>query len=186
MRGADAVALALLLVEGEQVGGDLRGESLPVEKQAGAAVMSGTLNKTGAFSFRATQVGSETALAQIIRLVEEAQASKAPIQKLADWVAGHFILGVHALALAVFLFWFFAGFDLWFSPDIKNTNGVKLSEAVVITFTTSLAAYVPKAEFIYDAKVFPNPFRPLTDPTATISYELNKPANVNIKIYNIY
>ena len=94
----------------------LTGESLPVEKQAGAAVMSGTLNKTGAFSFRATQVGSETALAQIIRLVEEAQASKAPIQKLADWVAGHFILGVHALALTVFVFWFLAGYRLFFDP----------------------------------------------------------------------
>ena len=94
----------------------LTGESLPVEKQAGAAVMSGTLNKTGAFRFRATQVGSETALAQIIRLVEEAQASKAPIQKLADWVAGHFILGVHALALTVFVFWFLAGYRLFFDP----------------------------------------------------------------------
>ena len=94
----------------------LTGESLPVEKQAGAAVMSGTLNKTGAFSFRATQVGSETALAQVIRLVEEAQASKAPIQKLADWVAGHFILGVHALALTVFVFWFLAGYRLFFDP----------------------------------------------------------------------
>ena len=90
------------------------GESLPVEKRAGDDVIGGTLNKTGAFSFRATRVGAETALAQIIKLVEEAQATKAPIQKLADRVAGHFILGVHALALAVFLFWFFVGFDLWF------------------------------------------------------------------------
>jgi Cu+-exporting ATPase len=92
----------------------LTGESLPVEKQAGAVVMGGTLNKTGAFRFRATKVGSETALAQIIRLVEEAQASKAPIQKLADWVAGHFILGVHILALAVFVFWFLLGYRLFF------------------------------------------------------------------------
>ena len=94
----------------------LTGESLPVEKQVGAVVMGGTLNKTGAFRFRATRVGSETALAQIIRLVEDAQASKAPIQRLADWVAGHFILGVHALALAVFVFWFLAGYRLFFDP----------------------------------------------------------------------
>ena len=94
----------------------LTGESLPVEKQAGAVVMGGTLNKTGTFRFRATKVGSETALAQIIRLVEEAQASKAPIQKLADLVAGHFILGVHALALAVFVFWFLLGYRLFFDP----------------------------------------------------------------------
>ena len=94
----------------------LTGESVPVEKQTGDVVMGGTLNKTGAFRFRATKVGRETALAQIIRLVEDAQASKAPIQKLADWVAGHFILGVHALALAVFVFWFLVGYRLFFDP----------------------------------------------------------------------
>src|SRR3990172_8993832 len=95
------------------------GESIPVEKRAGDEVIGGTLNKTGAFSFRATRVGAETALSQIIRLVEEAQTTKAPIQALADRVAVHFILAVHALALAVFLFWFFVGFDLWFSPDSR-------------------------------------------------------------------
>ena len=95
------------------------GESLPVEKRAGDDVIGGTLNKTGAFSFRATRVGAETALSQIIKLVEEAQTTKAPIQALADRVAGHFILGVHALALAVFLFWFFVGFDLWFTADSR-------------------------------------------------------------------
>ena len=94
----------------------LTGESLPVEKQAGATVMGGTLNKTGAFRFRATRVGSDTALAQIIRLVEDAQASKAPIQRLADWVAGHFILGVHVLALGVFAFWFLVGYQRFFDP----------------------------------------------------------------------
>ena len=95
----------------------LTGESLPVEKRAGDTVIGGTLNKTGAFKFEATKVGADTALAQIIKLVEDAQASKAPIQKLADWVAGHFILGVHMLAVAVFVFWFFAGYELYFDPD---------------------------------------------------------------------
>ena len=80
------------------------GESLPVEKSVGDDVIGGTMNKTGAFRFRATRIGAETSLAQIIRLVEEAQMTKAPIQALADKVAGHFILAVHALALAVFLF----------------------------------------------------------------------------------
>jgi P-type Cu+ transporter len=75
------------------------------------------MNKTGAFRFKATKVGSETALAQIIKLVENAQASKAPIQKLADWVAGHFILGVHILAVLVFVFWFFFGFRTFFDPN---------------------------------------------------------------------
>jgi Cu+-exporting ATPase len=94
----------------------LTGESMPVEKRAGDAVIGGTMNKTGSFAFSATRVGKETALAQIIRLVEDAQASKAPIQKLADWVAGHFILGVHLLAVVVFLFWFFFGYQMYFDP----------------------------------------------------------------------
>jgi Cu+-exporting ATPase len=95
----------------------LTGESLPVEKKTSDNVIGGTLNKTGAFKFTATKVGADTALAQIIRLVEDAQASKAPIQKLADWVAGHFILGVHVLALLVFVFWFFQGYWAFFDPD---------------------------------------------------------------------
>ncbi len=94
----------------------LTGESLPVEKKTGDPVIGGTLNKTGAFKFEATHVGKETALAQIIKLVEDAQASKAPIQKLADWVAGHFILGVHLLAVLVFVFWFFFGYRMYFDP----------------------------------------------------------------------
>ena len=95
----------------------LTGESLPVEKKIGDNVIGGTMNKTGAFRFVATKVGADTALAQIIKLVEDAQASKAPIQKLADWVAGHFILGVHVLALLVFVFWFFVGYRLFFDPS---------------------------------------------------------------------
>ena len=94
----------------------LTGESIPVEKKVGDEVIGGTINKTGAFRFEATKVGKETALAQIIQLVENAQATKAPIQKLADLVAGHFILGVHLLALVVFAFWFFVGYDLFFTP----------------------------------------------------------------------
>jgi len=97
----------------------ITGESIPVEKKAGDEVIGGTINKTGAFTFRATRVGKDTALAQIIKLVEDAQTTKAPIQKLADKVAGHFIMGVHALALAVFLFWFFAGYALWFVPESR-------------------------------------------------------------------
>ncbi|MFN4218944.1 MAG: heavy metal translocating P-type ATPase [Candidatus Bipolaricaulia bacterium] len=95
----------------------ITGESMPVEKKVGDEVIGGTMNKTGSFQFRATKVGKETALAQIIKLVEDAQTSKAPIQKLADWVAGHFILGVHALALIVFLFWFFVGYQYFFDPN---------------------------------------------------------------------
>jgi len=97
----------------------ITGESIPVEKKTGDEVIGGTMNKTGAFKFRATRVGADTALAQIIKLVEDAQTTKAPIQKVADKVAGSFILGVHALSLLVFLFWFFVGYSLWFVPDSR-------------------------------------------------------------------
>jgi P-type Cu+ transporter len=119
------------------------GESLPVEKKAGDTVIGGTMNRTGAFRFRATQVGRETALAQIIKLVEDAQATRAPIQKLADAVAGHFILGVHVLALAVFVFWFFIGFDLWFDPDSRLVlTPYKLTEVGVFGFALLLSVAV--------------------------------------------
>jgi len=121
----------------------LTGESLPVEKKAGDAVIGGTINRTGAFKFKATRVGKETALAQIIKLVEDAQASKAPIQKLADWVAGHFILGVHLLAVAVFLFWFFFGYNLFFDPNSSFIlSPYKLGEIGVFGFSLLLSVTV--------------------------------------------
>ena len=121
----------------------LTGESLPVEKKAGDAVIGGTINRTGAFKFKATRVGKETALAQIIKLVEDAQASKAPIQKLADWVAGHFILGVHLLAVAVFLFWFFFGYNLFFDPNSSfMLSPYKLGEIGVFGFSLLLSVTV--------------------------------------------
>ncbi|MEW5897596.1 MAG: heavy metal translocating P-type ATPase [Bacillota bacterium] len=95
----------------------ITGESIPVEKKPGDEVIGATINKTGSFKFEATRVGRDTALARIIRLVEDAQATKAPVQKLADFVAGHFIAGVHVLALIVFLFWFFYGYHAFFRPD---------------------------------------------------------------------
>ncbi|MBN1665763.1 MAG: copper-translocating P-type ATPase, partial [Anaerolineales bacterium] len=85
----------------------LTGESLPVEKGPGDPVIGATLNKLGLLKFEATKVGRETALAQIIRLVEEAQGSKAPIQKLADQVSAVFVPIVVLIALATFLTWYF-------------------------------------------------------------------------------
>ena len=85
----------------------LTGESMPVEKKAGEAVIGATINKLGFIKFEATKVGKETALAQIIRLVEEAQGSKAPIQKLADNVSEVFVPIVIGIALVTFLVWYF-------------------------------------------------------------------------------
>lgn len=87
----------------------LTGESLPVEKGPGDPVIGATLNKTGAFTFTATKVGRETMLAQIIRLVQEAQGSKAPIQRLADRVASYFVPAVMGIALATLGAWLLLG-----------------------------------------------------------------------------
>jgi P-type Cu+ transporter len=82
------------------------GESLPVKKQIGDEVIGATINKTGSFKFRATRIGKDTFLAQIVKMVQDAQGSKAPIQKLADEVTGWFVPAVIAVALATFLIWF--------------------------------------------------------------------------------
>ncbi len=87
----------------------LTGEPMPVAKKPGDEVIGGTLNTTGSITFRATRVGKETALGQIVQLVEDAQATKAPIQKLADRVAGVFVPIVIALAIAAFVGWFSLG-----------------------------------------------------------------------------
>jgi len=85
------------------------GESVPVSKEVGDPVIGATVNTTGAFTMRATRVGAETALAQIIKLVQEAQTSKAPIQRLADLVASYFVPVVVFLAIITFVMWFVLG-----------------------------------------------------------------------------
>jgi len=89
----------------------LTGESIPVEVNAGDEVIGGTINKSGWFKFEATKVGVDTALAQIVNLVEEAQGSKAPIQRLADRVAAYFVPAVLGIGIITFIIWYFAGPD---------------------------------------------------------------------------
>jgi Cu+-exporting ATPase len=84
----------------------ITGESVPVRKKAGDEVIGATINKTGSFRFEAIKVGKDTALAQIIKLVQEAQGSKAPIQRLADIIAGYFVPIVISIAIATFVVWF--------------------------------------------------------------------------------
>ena len=87
----------------------ITGESIPVEKKEGDEVIGATINKTGSFQFEATKVGKNTTLAQIIRLVEEAQGSKAPIQRLADVIASYFVPIVIGIATATFIIWYLVG-----------------------------------------------------------------------------
>ncbi|MHB8844186.1 MAG: heavy metal translocating P-type ATPase [Nitrospirota bacterium] len=87
----------------------LTGESLPVEKKMGDTVIGATINKTGSFTFEATKVGKDTMLSQIIRMVQEAQGSKAPIQRLADYISSLFVPTVISIGLVTFLLWFFLG-----------------------------------------------------------------------------
>ncbi|MBL7055984.1 heavy metal translocating P-type ATPase [Candidatus Woesearchaeota archaeon] len=87
----------------------ITGESIPVEKSNGSKVVGATINKTGSFKFKATKVGSETALAQIVKMVEEAQGSKAPIQKLADIISSYFVPVVVSIAIISSIIWYFLG-----------------------------------------------------------------------------
>ncbi|MGH8071846.1 MAG: heavy metal translocating P-type ATPase [Candidatus Entotheonellia bacterium] len=104
----------------------LTGESLPVEKRAGDTVIGATLNKTGSFVFEATKVGRDTTLAQIVRLVEEAQGSKAPMQRLADTISGYFVPVVLVLAALTFVGW------LLFGPAPALTMALTAAIAVLI------------------------------------------------------
>src|SRR5512143_2085269 len=108
VRPGDRIPVDGRVLEGRSAADEslLTGESLPVEKGPGDEVVGGTLNGAGAFRFEATKVGRDTALAQIVRLVQEAQASRAPIQRLADAIAGVFTPVVISIAIAAFVLWF--------------------------------------------------------------------------------
>ncbi|AEJ20622.1 heavy metal translocating P-type ATPase [Gracilinema caldarium] len=116
----------------------LTGESLPVEKQAGDEVTGASLNKNGAITIRATRVGQDTVLAQIIRLMEQAQADKAPIARLADQVSAYFVPIVIGIALVSALLWFIAGEGLVFAMSI-------LISVLVIACPCALGLATPTA-----------------------------------------
>lgn len=96
----------------------LTGESIPVEKHIGDKVVGASINKNGSIKFKATKVGSDTALAQIIKLVEDAQGSKAPIAKMADIVSGYFVPIVFAIAIAASIAWYLSGESAVFALTI--------------------------------------------------------------------
>ncbi len=117
----------------------LTGESLPVEKGPGDAVMGGTINRLGLIRFEATKVGRETALAQIIRLVEEAQGSKAPIQKLADSISAIFVPAVIAIALLTFVAWLVFGPPLPVNAEMSAVTRALIATVAVLVIACPCA-----------------------------------------------
>src|SRR6266498_2229278 len=111
VRPGEKVPVDGVIVEGSSAVDEsmLTGESLPASKKTGDEVIGATINKTGAFKFRATKVGKDTALAQIVKMVQDAQNSKAPIARLADTVSGYFVPVVMILAVWTFVIWFVIG-----------------------------------------------------------------------------
>jgi P-type Cu+ transporter len=121
------------------------GESLAVKKQLGDEVIGATINKTGSFRFRATRVGKDTFLAQIVKMVQDAQASKAPIQKLADQVTGWFVPVVIAIALATFIIWFNAMGNFTLAT-------VTMVEVLIIACPCALGLATPTAVMVGTGK----------------------------------
>ncbi len=111
VRPGEKVAVDGVIIEGSSAIDEsmVTGESMPVEKKVGDAVIGATINTMGAFKFKATKVGKDTFLAQVIQLVEQAQASKAPIQKIVDLVTSYFVPAVLGIAAITFFVWWFFG-----------------------------------------------------------------------------
>jgi P-type Cu+ transporter len=99
----------------------ITGESIPVEKTVGRQIIGATINKTGSFTFKATKVGKDTVLSQIIKFVQDAQGSKAPIQKLADKISAYFVPTVLLIGILAFVFWFLTGQSFIFALTIMIT-----------------------------------------------------------------
>ena len=125
----------------------ITGESVPVDKAPGSQVVGATINTSGSFKFRATRVGSETVLAGIIRLVEEAQGSKAPVQRLADVIAGYFVPAVFATAAATFVLWLLLGPEPSFDIALLNFIAV-----LIIACPCALGLATPTAIMVGTGK----------------------------------
>jgi Cu+-exporting ATPase len=141
VRPGEKIAVDGVVVDGHSAVDEsmLTGESLPVEKGPGDPVIGATLNKLGLLKFEATKVGRETALAQIVRLVEEAQGSKAPIQKLADQVSAWFVPAVIVLALLTFAAWYFFGPALPVNADTTSFTRALINMVAVLVIACPCA-----------------------------------------------
>jgi Cu+-exporting ATPase len=125
----------------------ITGESIPVEKKKGDAVIGATINKMGSFRFRATRVGKDTMLAQIIRMVDEAQGSKAPIQRLADVIASYFVPAVIFIAIVTFIIWLIIGPQPSFTYALLNFVAV-----LIIACPCALGLATPTAIIVGTGK----------------------------------
>lgn len=125
----------------------LTGESMPVDKMPGDKVTGGTINKFGSFQFRATKVGRDTVLAQIIKVVEEAQGSKAPIQRIADVISGYFVPAVVVAAVITFIFWYF-----WLDVGNLSRALINFTAVLVIACPCSLGLATPTAIMVGTGK----------------------------------
>jgi P-type Cu+ transporter len=125
----------------------ISGESIPVEKSMGDEVTGATVNLSGSFKFRVTRTGSDTFLAMIIKMVEDAQSSKAPIQRLVDKVAGYFVPGVIGIAVLTFLLWFFLG------PQPSAANSlIRFVAVLIIACPCALGLATPTAIIVGTGK----------------------------------
>lgn len=153
VRPGEKIPVDGVLVEGSSSVDEsmLTGESMPVTKQRGDSVIGATINQTGSFVFRATNVGRDTVLAQIVRLVEEAQGSKAPMQRLADQVAGVFVPAVLVIAALTFVGWLIWG------PDPALSFAVITAVAIlVIACPCALGLAAPTAIMVGTGKAAEN------------------------------
>jgi Cu+-exporting ATPase len=148
VRPGEKIPVDGIVVEGRSAVDEsmLTGESLPVDKKPGDEVIGATINKQGMLRFEATKVGAETALAQIIRLVQEAQGSKAPIQRLADQVAAVFVPVVIGIATVTMLVWWF-GVGVGFTPAM-----IRLVAVLVIACPCALGLATPTAIMVGTGK----------------------------------
>ena len=149
VRPGEQVPVDGIVIEGNSTIDEsmLTGESIPVDKKPGDTVIGATLNRMGSFQFRATHVGRDTMLAQIIRMVDEAQGSKAPIQRLADVIASYFVPIVIGIAIITFIIWLFAGPQPSFTYALLNFVAV-----LIIACPCALGLATPTAIIVGTGK----------------------------------
>lgn len=129
----------------------ITGESLPVKKGVGEEVIGGTVNKNNTFKYKATKVGQDTMLAQIVKIIEEAQSSKAPIQRFADVISGYFVPTVIGISILTFIYWYFFG-----SNHNLNLSIINMAAVLVIACPCALGLATPTSIMVGTGKAAEN------------------------------